>query len=378
MPSTSALFDHSGDHAAILFDGKTAERWSVLVRASGDALQLSAYGTVAADLINANDLQFVKSDRLALVLTHVSKPGWRLSIAKPLSLDLETLLIPHQQWRERLRLAMPSRHWLIMATATTTALIFVGFHIVDWLVPLIPDSLARSVGDDIITQVTETDKLCTGTAGRAALERLADRLKPATLPYVRVDVASSPVVNAFAVPGDHIVVFMGLLDVTPNADALAGVLAHEMGHLEHKHPLRSMAWSMTIGTVINAIGGNVGGIANVANLLANSRSYEHQADQAALDTLVRNHVATKPMADLFNAMEGIQDKKAAADKSAIALPERARTVFSYMQSHPATPERTAMFAAVHQTGTVPSVPAADWFAIQSICDRDKKRPATAG
>ena len=45
----------------------------------------------------------------------------------------------------------------------------------------------------------------------------------------------SDLVNAIAFPGGNILIFRGLLKKSPSADALAGVLAHEMQHILHRH-----------------------------------------------------------------------------------------------------------------------------------------------
>jgi Zn-dependent protease with chaperone function len=58
--------------------------------------------------------------------------------------------------------------------------------------------------------------------------------------HVRLLVADSPVVNAFAAPGGRIVVFRGLLEKTGRPEELAGVLAHEMQHVVLRHPLEAI------------------------------------------------------------------------------------------------------------------------------------------
>ena len=54
----------------------------------------------------------------------------------------------------------------------------------------------------------------------------------------RVIVVNNPTVNALATPGGSIVVFRGLLERTENAEELAGVLAHEIQHVMHRHATR--------------------------------------------------------------------------------------------------------------------------------------------
>ena len=60
-------------------------------------------------------------------------------------------------------------------------------------------------------------------------------------PYAfRVSVVDSPVVNAFAAPGGYIVIYKGLLKYTKSPEELAGVLAHEIEHVIHRHVTRML------------------------------------------------------------------------------------------------------------------------------------------
>jgi predicted Zn-dependent protease len=51
---------------------------------------------------------------------------------------------------------------------------------------------------------------------------------------------NAPQVNAFAVPGGHIYLNRGLVERTRNESELAGVLAHEVAHVEHRHGIDQM------------------------------------------------------------------------------------------------------------------------------------------
>ena len=50
-------------------------------------------------------------------------------------------------------------------------------------------------------------------------------------------VAVDKSVNAYAMPGGYIVVHTGLLALADNADEVAGVLAHEVSHVEKRHKI---------------------------------------------------------------------------------------------------------------------------------------------
>src|SRR4029077_5483171 len=77
---------------------------------------------------------------------------------------------------------------------------------------------------------------------RAALDTLVRRLEAAAgLPVpVRAAVVRRSEANAIALPGGRVYVFEGLIDKAETPDELAGVIAHEMGHIAHRDGVRSV------------------------------------------------------------------------------------------------------------------------------------------
>ena len=60
-------------------------------------------------------------------------------------------------------------------------------------------------------------------------------------------VMDSPVVNAFAAPGGYVFVTRGLLAAVSDEAELAGVLAHEIGHVTARHSARNYSQSLLAG-----------------------------------------------------------------------------------------------------------------------------------
>lgn len=99
--------------------------------------------------------------------------------------------------------------------------------------------------------------------------------------------------NAFAAPGGHVFFFSGLINVMSNADDLASILGHEMGHVAARHLARRMEKSKKIGfaTLAGILAGIfMGGPAAEALIVGSmaagtqaqlyySRNDERQADQ---------------------------------------------------------------------------------------------------
>lgn len=128
----------------------------------------------------------------------------------------------------------------------------------------------------------------------AAIERivcaLAGALGPS--PYAfRVHVVDDPVVNAFAVPGGGMVLFRGLVEAARTPEELAGVLAHEMSHVVHRHGTRALIRELSLRALVAIVTGNVAGLEQALGTagqlggLRYRRSDELEADRAAVALL---------------------------------------------------------------------------------------------
>ncbi|REH36768.1 putative Zn-dependent protease [Paraperlucidibaca baekdonensis] len=123
-------------------------------------------------------------------------------------------------------------------------------------------------------------------------------------PDFSVVVVDDTQVNAFAVPGGVVGVNTGLILTSDSEDELAGVLAHELGHLSQRHFARSQEanqynqWLALAGLLASIAGAAAGaggdlGVAvgasaqaiAVQNQLRYSRTYEQEADRLGLQTL---------------------------------------------------------------------------------------------
>ena len=101
------------------------------------------------------------------------------------------------------------------------------------------------------------------------------------------DVIDEDEVNAVSLPGGYVYVFKGLIDKVANDDELAGVLAHEVGHIVARHSIKKLqgeqAYSfLRLLTAVAPGAGSVGGAADAAFtelMLGYSREDELLADQ---------------------------------------------------------------------------------------------------
>lgn len=78
--------------------------------------------------------------------------------------------------------------------------------------------------------------------------------------HVKVHVFRADVVNAFAMPGGHLVVNSALIEDCKNPEQLCGVLAHEMAHIELRHVMNKLLREVGMSVLVNiTTGGGDGG-----------------------------------------------------------------------------------------------------------------------
>ncbi|HYA13160.1 MAG TPA: M48 family metalloprotease [Syntrophales bacterium] len=134
-------------------------------------------------------------------------------------------------------------------------------------------------------------------------------------------VLDSDDINAFATPGGHVFVTRGLIRCCQSEDALAAVLAHEIGHIRFRHGMQSIekARATEALTVLATEGAKTlgsrevaqltqtfsGAISDIANSMINngySRSFEYQADQASVVLVQRVGYNPEGLIDMLMIM----------------------------------------------------------------------------
>ena len=119
------------------------------------------------------------------------------------------------------------------------------------------------------------------------------------------------VLNAFATPGGYIYVYTGLIKYLNNADALSGVLAHEVAHSDLRHTSRTMQKQYGIQLLLSiALGENSSQLEQIAAQLAGnlaglqfSREYETESDLKSVEYLAETKYACDGAKYFFQQIE---------------------------------------------------------------------------
>jgi Zn-dependent protease with chaperone function len=263
--------------------------------------------------------------------------------------------------------------WAGGAVASLTLIIFVLVPaLAAQLSRMIPPESEQQLGDAVVDQLQtvlsligdERPEMCETPSGVNALERMTARLDPnAGLPYaLRIGVIDHGMVNAMAVPGGRILIFRGLLEAADNPEEVAGVLAHEIGHVVNHDPteqaLRAAGTAGILGLLLGDVFG--GGIAVVAADAVLNASYQREAetraDETAYEILADAKLPSGPFAGFFTKM-----KKKYGDNDGI---------MKLISSHPGLDGRAQRAAAADQIGEAtydPALDDQDWVALRGIC-----------
>jgi predicted Zn-dependent protease len=200
-----------------------------------------------------------------------------------------------------------------------------------------------------------------------ALADLAKRLGEgdSEAPLFELKVYDIDIVNAFALPGDRIVITEKLIETAEAPDEVAGVLAHEMGHVYHRHAEAQMVRAMGIELLLKIAsggGGDIGGFAGLLAILRYSRDAEREADSFALDQLKKVAIDPLGLKRFFERMMKLEGDQGLS-----------RGIFGtmsdMMSTHPVTKERIdAIQPLPHGTPARPVLSDADWASLRKICD----------
>jgi predicted Zn-dependent protease len=222
------------------------------------------------------------------------------------------------------------------------ALFFAAGLAVEGAVRWLPASLEQRIFGSYATDFVAADD-----AREAELEALLGRLSRHWRGHgyaLRIAVTEASEPNAFALPGGNLLVTSALLAEARSENELAFVLAHELGHVEARDPLRALGRGTLVALALAALGGTDGAaIAGSAAALGErvfSREQERAADRFALALVAAEygHVAG---ASAFLARLPDAGPAGAAERAA-----------SWLATHPRSHDRVAELEALARSAGV--------------------------
>jgi Zn-dependent protease with chaperone function len=250
--------------------------------------------------------------------------------------------------------ALVSAGWWMLSVAGTA------------LSPMVPDAILRSLDTAGLPSVhdllgTDVSTRCTTPDGSAALDRLVNRVVDAggarDMP-LNVAIHRSDRVGSASLPGGTVILTSALVAAAADGDVIAGVIGHEIGHLQERHGLVALMQRGGVPTTVALLLGRPAGIdvSLVSSVVSGgwSEDDEIDADAFAIDAIAAGGGRPGAYTDFLAAM---------------ALDATVNSAFTTI--HPPTPDR--LEAAKRRAGNRsarpgPLVTPGDVAAIRGLCD----------
>ena len=351
--------------AARWTDGKTAASFSATVTL-GRTVEIHPEGAVEPVL-------------WSLHRTMASVPLWPSSrevLLRSLDHYGQSLLVEHPDFASALLPIAPhlkagSKRWRDLrpglSVAGAIALMAGAVFALDlspatYIASLIPKNARVIAGQQVLQVLTQSQGYCEAPEGYAAIQNLARKLKTAagTEAEFAVAVVNWDLVNAFALPGEQIILTRGLIEKAQTPEEVAGVLAHEMGHGIELHPEAGMVRAIGIAAaaelVFTGSSGTVGSLGQQVLQLTYTRADEREADEQALRILRAAKISPLPLAEFFARLA-----------KELGEPRETSTTSALFSTHPPSPERAELAKAAATYATEPAMTPEDWAALKAIC-----------
>lgn len=214
-------------------------------------------------------------------------------------------------WGERQRNRRQVSGWLAglagAAVVAAALLWWQGGHAVGALARWIPLSTEKQLGELALAQVRAQGGIVDSGVAQQTMQDIGRKLTAGSRYEYRWLVKQDDTVNAFAMPGGIVVVHTGLLRQAADPGELAGVLAHEVQHVEQRHSLRqmisSLGWGALVGLTIGDISAVAAMLAHQAGTLYFSRDMEEEADRLGLLALQRARIRPDGMLRFFQKLD---------------------------------------------------------------------------
>jgi predicted Zn-dependent protease len=349
---------------AYLYDGLTADRQQVSLQLDPDGIRVrKADGSVTLWPAGAFQQTQGSFSTEQLRIEIGTDPIQALTVSAPGIIRAMQAAYPRAKVRgqaQTTRFAL----WSLAALAVAAVVYAVGAPVAaNWAAERVPPSWEVALGRGISTDFAAPAKQCADSEVRAATGAVLKTLTSALQrsPYeFSVVIVRDTMVNAFAAPGGFVIVFSGLIAAAETPEQFAGVMAHEIQHITHRHTTRSILREAPLRIALASLFG--GTSAETATSLIGSigvlryrRADESEADREGLRLLQNAGVDPHGMVEFMRLLE----RRGGLGAS----------IPTYLSSHPATAERVASLDSLARAGSVPTSVVFDRKAWQRVRGR---------
>lgn len=206
-----------------------------------------------------------------------------------------------------------------IALASAMGLVGVGIGLFVWGIPAfvsaaadrVPVAWEEKLGAAVTAKIAPLETRNTDPEANAALAAMVARLagdSPSAYRY-QVAIVEQPTVNALAAPGGHILLYRGLIARAQSPEEVAGVLAHEMAHVERRHSTQAVFRELSFSAVLAALTGDARAMGQILDLagdlgaLRYNREAELEADRDGMRRIQDAAIDPRGMVRFFKELQ---------------------------------------------------------------------------
>lgn len=318
------------------FDGKISKAHQAYIRPEGDGGGFVLHCAGIECYYEAHEYEFLPSVGNSPAVLSLSDGG-RIELP---SVVPDWLNLQHKGWFDKISVMEGSFRWVLVSVVLVGLLMF---GVLKYGIPTASHHIAQSLPADSLTQVGDkaeeyvmelTEPSTLPQARQEQIIALYDKLNAHPKAKVLVRGGGDLGANAFAIPNNTIVITDELIKLSGDDNEILAVLAHEQGHLVHRHSLEQAISGLGVSVLVVVVTGDASDLLlTLPTMLANaqySQKAELEADKFAIDALKRLGISPKYLASFF---EKIQKEHGDAGN------------WVMLSTHPNTQERIAQ---VHQ------------------------------
>lgn len=220
----------------------------------------------------------------------------------------------------------------------------------------------EKLGDLFWEVIKKSNEEITDTTVVQTVDRIFNRITKANSinrSTIKLHVVKKDEINAFALPNGHLVIHSGLITKSKSPEEIAGVLSHELAHIELKHIMKKMISEIGLSVLINITTGNTNSeaIKEMVKVLSSSafeRSLEKEADIKALEYMIQAKINPRPFAQFLYRLSLIEDPNA--------------KYLEWVSSHPISKDRSEYINAYLKDKTFiysEIIPQSNWLSLQN-------------
>ena len=260
----------------------------------------------------------------------------------------------------KLRLRLAGAAVLALVVLALAGLVLLKDPLVGLVADQVPASVEVELGKVFFGQISTQLQLVDDDGIDATLDQLVAPLlagvPDAGYPF-DFHLAADPTLNAFAIPGGHVVLHSGLVLEAETPEEVLGVLAHEIAHVTERHSLRQLVSAAGVYVLVQTLFGDLTGLAAVLAdgglqllTLEFSRDHERDADEVGFRYLTDAGIDPRGMISFFEKLQAEQERLAG---DAAALERH----LGFLSTHPSSAERierlTARWEEIRETADFP-------------------------